>query len=455
MSFTDFARMMGAFASTRYGLRFDDRATFERWQARRLDAFLRTRLTHASFYRDYSCRELAALPVVDKSFTLQRFAAFNTRGIALDTALAAAHASEESGALPSQFDPNLTAGLSSGTSGRPGVFLASASERATWAGIMLARTLDRDLLRLLVTRAKPLRVAFFLRANSSLYTTLHSHRIDFRFFDLQAGAHTHIDALSGFAPEVLVAPASVLGWLAVETLAGRLRLSPRKVISVAEVLEPDDQTLIRDAWRKPVHQLYQCTEGFLGYTCSHGTLHLNEEFVHIEPEWLDDAHTRFVPVITDFTRRTQLIVRYRLDDILRVRGTPCPCGRVTLALDAIDGRLDDVLWLPSHQTGELLPLFPDSVRRAIARCGASVDDYSLVQHGRALSLGVRGPDTAFASIQHALDDLIASQGMCSFPWQRGTLDLRSPAAKRRRIVCATRPSANGESFSSIADAHET
>ncbi|KND56857.1 Adenylate-forming enzyme [Candidatus Burkholderia verschuerenii] len=256
MNFIDFTRMMGAFASTRYGLRFSDRATFDSWQTRRLDAFLRTRLTQASFYRDYPRHELAALPVVDKPFTLQRFAAFNTRGIALETALAAARALESSGVLPSQFDPKLTAGLSSGTSGRPGVFLASASERATWAGIMLARTLDRDLLRLLATRAKPLRVAFFLRANSSLYTTLHSHRIEFRFFDLQAGAHTHIDTLAGFAPEVLVAPASVLGWLAGETLAGRLPLSPRKVISVAEVLEPDDEALIREAWGKLVHQLY-------------------------------------------------------------------------------------------------------------------------------------------------------------------------------------------------------
>ena len=455
MNVADFARMMSAFAFTRYRLRFNDRASFERWQARRLDAFLHTRLKRASFYRDYSCRELAALPVVDKPFTLQRFAAFNTYGVALETALAAARASEESGTLPSHFDRNLTAGLSSGTSGRPGVFLASAAECAKWAGIMLARTLDRDLLTLLATRAKPLRVAFFLRANSSLYTTLHGRRIDFRFFDLQAGAHSHIDALAAFTPEVLVAPASILGWLADQARSGRLRLSPRKVISVAEVLEPDDETLIREAWHTPVHQLYQCTEGFLGYTCSHGTLHLNEEFVHVEPEWLDAARTRFVPVITDFTRQTQLIVRYRLDDILRVRATPCPCGRVTMALDAIDGRLDDVLWLPSRQMGSLLPLFPDAVRRAVARCGASVEDYSLIQHGAALSLAVQGPDTAFGSVQHALDNLIASQGMRSLPWRRTVPDVRSPAAKRRRIICAAKPSVDGGFFSSIADTHET
>ncbi|WP_345817743.1 F390 synthetase-related protein (plasmid) [Paraburkholderia sp. PREW-6R] len=455
MNFANYARMMGAFALTRYGLRFDDRASFERWQARRLNAFIRARLKPVSFYRDRSCCELDELPVVDKAFTVQRFAAFNTHGITFETALAAARASEESRALPSHFDPNLTAGLSSGTSGRPSVFLASAAERATWAGVILARTLDRDLLTLLVTRAKPLRVAFFLRANSSLYRTLHSRRIDFRFFDLQAGAHAHIDSLTGFKPEVLVAPASVLGWLAGQARQGRLRLSPRKVISVAEVLEPDDETLIREAWQTPVHQLYQCTEGFLGYTCSHGTLHLNEEFVHVEPEWLDAARTRFVPVITDFTRHTQLFVRYRLDDILRVRATPCQCGRVTIALDAIEGRCDDVLWLPSRKTGSLLPLFPDSVRRAIARCGPSVEDYSLVQHGGTLSLAVQGPDTAFASAQHALNNMIASQGMLSLPWRRAVHEIRSPAVKRRRIVCATKPSVDIESLNSIAGIHET
>jgi phenylacetate-coenzyme A ligase PaaK-like adenylate-forming protein len=66
-----------------------------------------------------------------------------------------------------------------------------------------------------------------------------------------------------------------------------LRIAPSHVISVAEVLEDSDREAVRAAFGVPTHQLYQATEGFLGYTCEHGTLHLNESFVHIEPDWLD------------------------------------------------------------------------------------------------------------------------------------------------------------------------
>lgn len=439
---TEFLRMVRAFIRTRYGLRFPDRASLEQWQRRRLDAFLSTTLKQAAFYREARVSELTSLPIVEKQTMLEHFSGFNARGIELENALAAARAAEIGQPPPTGFDPSLTAGLSSGTNGRPGVFLASADERATWAGILLARTLDRDLLGCLVRRMAPLRVAFFLRANSALYTTLRSRLIDFRFFDLQSGAHTHAGALAKFDPDVLVAPASVLAWLASESLDDRLPLQPRKLISVAEALEPDDERQIRAAYGKPVHQLYQCTEGFLAYTCEHGSLHLNEEFVHIEPEWLDETRTRFVPIITDFTRRTQMIVRYRLDDILRLRSEPCRCGRVTRALAAIDGRLDDVLWLPSRSTGHLMPLFPDAVRHAIARHGDRVVDYTLAQHDATLHLAVLGEEAAFASVRRAIDELIVKQGMTPPAWRRAILEARANAAKRRRIVCVTRPSAS-------------
>ncbi|MFH7572468.1 CoF synthetase, partial [Pseudomonas syringae pv. tagetis] len=59
-------------------------------------------------------------------------------------------------------------------------------------------------------------------------------------------------------------------------------------------------------------------------TCSHGTMHLNEEFVLMVRQWLDEQ--RFTPLITDFTRITQPIVRYRLDDVLFRQSEPSPCS---------------------------------------------------------------------------------------------------------------------------------
>lgn len=452
---TELACLVTAFIRARWGLRFRDRSALERWQDRRLVGFMRTTLRSAPFYSGPIKYDLASLPIVNKSITLAQFAAFNTRGISLDDATNAALAAEQSGDKPIGFDPGLTAGLSSGTQGPRGVFLASSYERARWAGILLARTLDRELLKDILIRRAPLRVALFLRANSSLYTTLKSRRIDFRFFDLQRGAFAHITSLTQFEPEVLVAPASVLAWLAVESLAGRAAISPRRVFSVAEVLEPDDEQRIREAFGKPVYQLYQCTEGFLAYTCEHGVLHLNEEFVHVEPEWIDEAHMRFAPIITDFTRRTQMFVRYRLNDILRVHTQPCACGRVTRTLAAIDGRLDDVLWLPSADHARLLPLFPDSLRHAFTRDVTNVVDYRIEQHGNTLHLGTLGDDAMFAAIKRAVDRLVIAQGMQTLSWRRAEMPIAGPAAKRRRIVCIERPALTELLRSSMKVGHDT
>jgi putative adenylate-forming enzyme len=227
------------------------------------------------------------------------------------------------------------------------------------------------------------------------------------------------------------------------------------VFSVAEVLEPDDEQRIREAFGKPVYQLYQCTEGFLAYTCEHGVLHLNEEFVHVEPEWIDEAHMRFAPIITDFTRRTQMFVRYRLNDILRVHTQPCACGRVTRTLAAIDGRLDDVLWLPSADHARLLPLFPDSLRHAFTRDVTNVVDYRIEQHGNTLHLGTLGDDAMFAAIKRAVDRLVIAQGMQTLSWRRAEMPIAGPAAKRRRIVCIERPALTELLRSSMKVGHDT
>ena len=419
-----------AFARTRWGLRFADRAALERWQQARIARWMATTLPRAPFYARYRGVALADLPIVDKRQTLADFAAFNTRGLTLDDAIRAAQDG-------STRDDDLSVGLSSGTRGPRGVFVTSARERATWAGILLAKTLSPALLRIVLSRRAPLRVAFFLRADSGLYRTLQGRRIDFRFFDLMRPVEGHLTSLQAMRPDVLVAPASVLAWLAAQSTAGRVALDPLRILSVAEVLEPDDAARIAQAFGRPVHQLYQCTEGFLAATCEHGTLHLNEEFVHIEPEWLDDDRTRFTPIVTDFTRTTQLVVRYRLDDVLRIRQRPCACGRVTRALEAIDGRADDVLWLRSVD-GRPLAMFPDTVRHLLTTAGCS-GDYRLEQHGSTLRLATHGDDArTSAAIRVVLDRGFGDAGLCLPQWETIPFDAGAPGDKRRRIRCVSR-----------------
>lgn len=335
-------------------------------------------------------------------------------------------------------------GLSSGTQGRRGVFLVSSEERARWAGIMMARVLPGALMRRLLAGVRPVKVAFFLRANSNLYTTLKSRRVDFRFHDLLHGVDCHLPALIEQQPDLLVAPGSILGRLAARALEGALPIRPRRVVAVAEVLEADDKARIEQAFGVQVHQLYQCTEGFLGYTCEEGVLHLNEEFVHIEPEWLDAEKTRFIPIVTDFSRTTQLIVRYRLGDVLRVRAVPCACGAAGRAIDAVEGRCDDVLWLPGAHDAGLAPLYPDMVRHAVTSAREALPDYRIEQHGMAWRVAVADEAHAsYAGLAAALQGLVARHGLVSPVFQRMPFAAADIHVKRRRIRCIGQPVAGG------------
>lgn len=418
------------------GLRFRSRAALLAWQQKRIDLFLRQRLPQLPFYRAHVGAPLARLPIIDKSIMLVNFGLLNNVGISLEEATATALAAEHT----RDFRPHIggvTVGLSSGTQGPRGVFMVARREQLRWAGIMLARVLDGALLRRLLF-GRPLKVAFFMRANSNLYGTLASSRIAFRFYDLLGGLDQHLQSLQGQSPDILVAPARILGRIAALALEGKLQLAPRKVIAVAEVLEPDDRLRIEQAFGGPVHQLYQCTEGFLGYTCEHGVLHLNEEFVHIEPEWLDAARTRFVPIVTDFTRSTQHFIRYRLNDSLRVRAEACPCGRPALALDAVEGRCDDILWLPRADDGELAALYPDMIRHAISIATPALPDFRIAQHGDALHIAV-ADNASFDGVAQAVRQAAQRQGLITPACHHVPFVDTQEHIKRRRIVCVTKP----------------
>jgi putative adenylate-forming enzyme len=428
--------MAAHFARTRWMLDFRDRAKLEAWQQARLDRFVRDVLPRAPYYRQRSFDRLTDLPTMDKSAMMADFEARNTRGVRLDEAFAIALEAERT----RDFEPllgDLTVGLSSGTSGNRGLFLASPIERLRWAGVLLGRALPQHLLRRLLSPWRPpLRIAFFLRANSKLYTTLKSRRIDFAFHDLLHGVDAAVPKLNRSQPDVLVGPPALLRALAREVRDGRLSIAPSHVISVADVLEGGDREALQAAFGLPVHQLYQATEGFLAYTCEQGTLHLNESFVHIEPDWLDAARTRFHPIVTDFTRETQLIVRYRLNDVLRIAEHPCRCGRAERAIAAIEGRADEVLWLPAQTGDGAVAVYPDLIRRAMLFAGPAVREFEIVQDGPHLTVGLLTDGdraAAVAGVGAELDKLWQDLGVTPPTLAYTDWQAPPPGAKRRRV----------------------
>ncbi|MDR1461651.1 MAG: CoF synthetase [Azoarcus sp.] len=348
-------------------LSFASRAALESHQARQLQRFARRVLARSPYFRPYCLLPPAEWPLMDKALMMAQFDRMNTAGLRRDTVLACA----QRGEAERDFSPKVgrfSVGLSSGTSGQRGIFAVSPREQQIWAAGILAKILPNGIFA-------GERVALFLRADNNLYHSIVNRWLSLAFYDLFAPFHTQLHRLEQQAATIIVAPAQVLRALALAVKAGEIRLDARKVISVAEVLEPQDRQLLDQVF-PAVGEVYQATEGFLAATCAHGTLHLNEEFIHVEPQWIDDQ--RFTPLITDFTRSTQPIVRYRLDDVLVKRAEPCPCGQPTMALARIEGRCDDQLLLPARQ-GKPQAVFADLCSRAIANALPLTSDYRLIQ----------------------------------------------------------------------------
>ena len=437
------AVFLKSFIRARWGYRFADRGALERWQKRRINRYLRQSLGTVGFYRDRPRSRLEDLPIIDKPVLLANFQALNRHAVSLEAATALALRAEVQRNFRPMMPGGITVGLSSGTCGPRGVFLVSARERAAWAGTMLARMLDaRSLRQLLNPFAPRLTIALCLRANSNLYTSVANPRIHFQFCDLLEPQSRWLEQIARSQPDILIAPASVLQQLAAAQLSGHLDIRPRQVISVAEVLEPDDALTITEAWHSTPAQIYQCTEGLLGQTCAAGSIHLNEEFVHIEPQWLDQAHERFTPLITDFTRTTQTFARYHLDDILRADPRPCACGRVTLRLASIEGRQDDTLWLPDARSLALQPVFPDVLRQMMVTA-ATVADYRIAQRGEEWTIQLSTPASSDEQVRRQV--AAAIQRLCArLGWRLPTLNFaawqpHAHGVKRRRIECALRP----------------
>ncbi len=339
-----------------------DSAAIQHYQSRQLQRLTRRAARELPFYRAFADRPFEDWPITDKTVLLADFAGMNRAGLDADAVRSALAEGRE------RLAGHLI-GMSTGTSGNRGYYVITETERFVWLGTILAKALPDALWR-------RHRVALALPALSGLYrsATLGS-RIELRFFDLAAGPEAWLGALTEFAPDTIVAPPKVLRWLAER---GKLRAS--HIFSGAEVLDPLDRGLIEQATGRRVREIYMATEGLFGVGCPHGTLHLAEDAVHFEYSRPDPFGTLLSPIVTDFTRRAQAMIRYRMNDLIELDPTPCPCGSAFQAVKRIEGRCDDAFLL-ADDAGTAQLVTPDILRNAIVDADPAIRDFRIVQTG--------------------------------------------------------------------------
>ncbi len=308
-------------------------------------------------------RNFTDLPIIDKATLLKDFARYNRAGITVEE-VCAALASGATAVRDHAF------GCSTGTSGNRGYFVISDAERFTWLGTILAKTLPNALWQ----RHK---VALALPSLSNLYQSAGAgSRVALTFYDLAEGVDAWASRLAADAPDTIVAPPKVL-----RALADRGQLLARHIFSGAEVLDPLDRAVIEGATGAKVREIYMATEGLFGVACPHGTLHLAEDAVAFEWEAVGNS-ALVTPLVTDFTRRAQLMARYRMNDLLELSQTPCACGSPLQSVARIEGRQDDVFILPARDGGTRM-VTPDVMRNAVIGSDPRIDDFRIVQTARA------------------------------------------------------------------------
>ena len=395
----------------------------ERLQKKNWDRFQST-LKKSPFYSAMSdnALQMSEYPIMNKQSFMENFNSINTHNIDLDKAFELALEAEKQRDFTRMIG-EVTVGLSSGTSGNRGVFLATEKERAQWVACVLDRVIGFSL--------KKRSVAFFLRANSNLYDSVKSKVLSFQFFDLIESLDAHIPRLNSVQPDFLVAQPSMLMELAKKVESGELNIQPQKIISVAEVLYPEDKRYLEKVFNQIIHQVYQCTEGFLASTCEKGVLHFHEDFLIIEKNFLDESKTRFHPIITDTMRSSQPIVRFELNDIIEEK-KDCTCGRKTMAIEQIEGRSDDIIIFQDID-GKEIKIFPDFFRRAIVFSDPLIQNYRLIKRNQGLHLFIEGTNASFLNAEKGISELLLKYKIEGITIHREASDMLELGQKLRRI----------------------
>jgi phenylacetate-CoA ligase len=140
-------------------------------------------------------------------------------------------------------------------------------------------------------------------------------------------------------------PTEALLWAAAARVAGHVDLpaefpSLRALFVGGEPVGPARKARIGEVWGAPVVEEYGATEtGTLAGECEHGTLHLWADRAVFEVqdpatgELRREGHGRLV--VTPLFREAMPLLRYAIEDEVRVSYRPCPCGWALPAVEVL------------------------------------------------------------------------------------------------------------------------
>jgi phenylacetate-CoA ligase len=406
-------------ARAQSGREHGPRAELIRHQQQRLETVVRHAAIHSRFYRRQFAEtgtlgdgpvQLSRLPVLDKSLLMEHF-----DELVCDPRLRRDELLDWVGRTTRDqlYLNRYRVMLTSGSSGRPGLFIYDAPGwRSIMAGLLCSTTWEG--LRPTLPRQ---RMAFVGAA--------HPSHISRQAATMASGLHRVVvlpvtlplprlvEALNQFQPTYLQAYPSAAMWLVDEQHAGRLRVSPRILVTAAELRTPEMTQRLEEAFGVRPFDLYGSTEGLWGSECEHHQgIHLFEDTTLVENVDLDGQP---VPagqpgarlLVTNLHNLVQPLLRLEVTDVVTLHPDPCPCGRILARMNTIYGRSDDVLSLCARDGGQVA-VHP--LHFALLTRDPQVREFQVIQEGPLLRILVvprHPPSPAAAGSNDGLETHLA------------------------------------------------
>jgi len=349
-----------------------------RYQQLRAEQLVKYVVNHSPFfrehYRGFDLENVWNLPRVNKKIMMENLTTYNTVGLTKEELLTFLTRIEKESDFNTRYK-GFNVAMSSGTSGSKGIVITSPAEEKYLQAAFFARFAFPMIVRI--------KWAFLLRITTPAFQVKKFGQ-QLTHISLKQPLKAIRAQLQSFKPNILSAPPSMLKLLAKEINEERLAIKPKRVVSYAEVLEPELKEELEEVFQTPIHQIYQASEGAIALTCKHGNLHINEDLVKLEVLNRDGTPTEPGEpcqqlIITDLHKKSQPIIRYELNDMLIISPEKCSCGSAFKVIERIIGRADDLFWGLQKETREEQFIFPDYIRRAIIMSSDNIDDYQAIQ----------------------------------------------------------------------------
>lgn len=318
---------------------------------------------------------------------------------------------------------------SSGTSGTLGIFVQDAQAMAVYDTLEgLRRSSPRPLERLFDPLLLTERLALVSAINghfASQVSLLRQRRNNpwlgqtSRSFSILQSPAELVAQLNAFNPSIVATYPTAAVMLAELAARGDLDIRPKEIWTGGETLTAAARQRVRDVFGAAVRNHYGASEFLcMGWECSHGHLHVNADWVILEP--VDAQGQPVAPgalshttLLTNLANQVQPLIRYDLGDQIRMHAPGCECGSMLPRIE-VEGRVDDPLWMDGSD-GRPVMLLPLALSTVMEE-DAGVFDFQLEQREAntlLLRLELSGDEAALASArcQHALKAFARTQGL--------------------------------------------